>query len=119
MSVTGIQLNPQLSGISRPRFGSTSDVFLSASHHEGIPIAILEAAAQGIPCVLTDIPGHKTLTKNTDNELALFFPVEDLKKMKESILKLHGNHELKEKLRINLFQTVLENYSSKTLTLRF
>lgn len=39
-----------------------SDVFLSASQHEGIPISVLEAGALALPCVLSDIPGHRMIS---------------------------------------------------------
>lgn len=38
-----------------------ADVYISASTHEGIPVAVLEAMAVETPCLISDIPGHKTL----------------------------------------------------------
>ena len=38
-----------------------SDLYVSASTHEGIPVAVLEAMAVETPCVVSDIPGHRTL----------------------------------------------------------
>lgn len=38
-----------------------SDVFLSCSEYEGMPIGPLEAAGSGIPTALSDIPGHELL----------------------------------------------------------
>ncbi len=49
-----------------------SSLFISASHHEGIPISVLEAASNGIPCALSNIDGHKTLYK--DDNFYLFDP---------------------------------------------
>ena len=36
----------------------SSDIFLSCSEYEGMPIAPLEAVGNGIPSVLSEIPGH-------------------------------------------------------------
>lgn len=38
-----------------------SDLFLSCAKYEGLPIAVLEAYFNGIPCVLSPIPQHKNI----------------------------------------------------------
>jgi glycosyltransferase involved in cell wall biosynthesis len=38
-----------------------SDVFISMSNYEGLPNAVSEAAAAGVPLVLSDIPAHREL----------------------------------------------------------
>ncbi|MBO8478450.1 MAG: glycosyltransferase [Bacteroidetes bacterium] len=40
---------------------NTSDLFLSCALFEGLPIAVLEAYFNGIPCVLSPIPQHKNI----------------------------------------------------------
>lgn len=40
-----------------------SDMYVSASTHEGIPVAVLEAMAVETPCLISNIPGHETLLK--------------------------------------------------------
>ncbi len=39
-----------------------SDLFLSCSKYEGLPISVLEAYFNGIPCVLSPIPQHKDIS---------------------------------------------------------
>lgn len=38
-----------------------SDIFISASTFEGLPMAVLEALSVGIPCILSDIPPHNEI----------------------------------------------------------
>jgi glycosyltransferase involved in cell wall biosynthesis len=47
----------------------SSQVYLSTSRAEAFPAAVLEAMAMGIPCVLSDIPGHR----ETARDAALYF----------------------------------------------
>jgi glycosyltransferase involved in cell wall biosynthesis len=42
-----------------PALLASSHLFLSASQREGMPIAVLEAFASGLPCVLTPIEEHQ------------------------------------------------------------
>jgi glycosyltransferase involved in cell wall biosynthesis len=43
------------------------DVFVSASHWEGLPTSILESMAAGTPVVCTDIPGSREIVKDGEN----------------------------------------------------
>jgi glycosyltransferase involved in cell wall biosynthesis len=48
---------------------SEADVFVLASFAEGLPVALMEAMALGIPCVSTTIAGIPELIKNGENGL--------------------------------------------------
>jgi glycosyltransferase involved in cell wall biosynthesis len=54
-----------------------SDAFVSASAGEGLPVAVLEQMACGVPGVLSDIPPHREIVDGTD--LAPLVPVGDVK----------------------------------------
>ena len=43
-----------------------ADVFVSTSHGEGLPVAVLESMAAGCPVILSDIPPHRELADGAD-----------------------------------------------------
>jgi glycosyltransferase involved in cell wall biosynthesis len=43
-----------------------ADVFVSTSHGEGLPVAVLEAMAAGCPVILSEIPPHRELADGAD-----------------------------------------------------
>lgn len=56
------------------QFLSSLDIYVSNSRKEGMPLAVLEAMAQGVPCVLSDVPGHQYFIKN---KVAVGFTLND------------------------------------------
>jgi glycosyltransferase involved in cell wall biosynthesis len=47
-----------------PELLAASDIFLSTSSHEGMPLAVLEALTAGLPCVLSAIDEHYEIARN-------------------------------------------------------
>ncbi len=72
--------------------------FVLSSNFEGMPNALMEAMALGLPCVSTDCPagGPKFLIK--DGENGLLVPVGDSKKTAEAIRRVLSDESLAEKL---------------------
>lgn len=44
-----------------PRYLAAADLFVFASHYEGLPLVVLEAMACRLPCLLSNIPPHQEL----------------------------------------------------------
>lgn len=64
-----------------------ADVFVSTSHGEGLPVAVLEAMAAGCPVILSDIPPHRELAEGTD--FIPFVPPGDVEGFAAAIRRLH------------------------------
>lgn len=59
-----------LGSINAPySFLKSIDCFFSTSRGEGLPLSVLEAMALGLPCVLSDVMGHRTIGKNNEELL--------------------------------------------------
>jgi glycosyltransferase involved in cell wall biosynthesis len=43
---------------------AAADVFVNVSHHEGMPGAMLEAMAEGLPVLASDAPGNRALVQH-------------------------------------------------------
>lgn len=57
-----------------------SDLFVFMSLQEGLPVALMEAMACGVACVVSDIRGNNDLIINKQNGLIVDFDAEELSK---------------------------------------
>ncbi len=71
-----------------------SSIFILSSDFEGMPNALMEAMATGIPCISTDCPigGPAELISNKKN--GLLVPTNNVEKMAEALCLLADNQEL-------------------------
>ena len=63
-------------------------VFVSASHFENCPMAVLEALAAGCRPLLSDIDGHRQFFPGTEDHGEIFFPADDDARLAESLERL-------------------------------
>ena len=73
-----------------------SDVAFSASLREGLPVNIIEAMACGLPVVVSDNRGHRSLIK--DKETGFIFSPKSEKEMADAIILLYKNPSLREEM---------------------
>jgi glycosyltransferase involved in cell wall biosynthesis len=76
---------------------SVTDVYVSSSLWEGLPIAVLEAMAFGIPVVTTDVIGNREAVSH--NASGLLVPTQNPLDLGQAILSLIGNPELKKSMK--------------------
>lgn len=72
------------------------DVFVLPSHREGFPRAAMEAAACGLPLVLTDIRGCRQVVEPGVN--GFLVPVADPQQLAEAITRLVGDARLRSQM---------------------
>lgn len=81
-----------------------SDVLVSASFQEGLPMNMIEAMAVGIPVVCSDIRGQRDLIK--DGENGYLFQLGDSERYCNRLVELYNNPELREKIKENNLKDV-------------
>ncbi|MEH7116829.1 glycosyltransferase family 4 protein [Neobacillus vireti] len=73
-----------------------SDLAVSASRQEGLPVNVMEAMATGLPLVVTNCRGNRDLVKNNIGGYVL--EINDVKGFSDAIKNLYFSKELREKL---------------------
>ena len=58
-----------------PEICSSADVFLFMSYQEGLPVALMEAMACGLPCICSNIRGNNDLIE--DGKSGILIPIEE------------------------------------------
>ena len=84
-----------------------TDLFIFPSYHEGLPVALMEAMAAGLPVIASNVRGNRDLIAKEN----LFEPddIETLKNLIEKRLELVKQKELRKVSYINLKQYSLKN----------
>jgi len=75
---------------------AAANVFLFPSRHEGMPNAVLEAMASGLPVVATQIAGNEELV--VDGKTGKLVPTEDVESLRESLKPLLLDAQMREQM---------------------
>jgi glycosyltransferase involved in cell wall biosynthesis len=75
---------------------SAADVFLNTSFNEGMPGAVLEAMAEGLPVLATRVPGNSSLIRDGGN--GFLVPLNNREELISSAIRLAADKSLRNKL---------------------
>lgn len=81
-----------------PQLLTISDVAISASSREGLPVNVMEAMAVGLPLIVTNCRGNRDLVN--DGENGLVFPINDVPSCARSIERLYYSQYLQKQFSI-------------------
>lgn len=107
----GARPNSQIAGLL-----AAGDVFALASSSEGLPCALVEAMACGLPCVITDIPGMRQLIEPYGEGLVV--PVDDAAVLSEALLALRRDRALARRLGRSARERALRDYTLEAVARR-
>ncbi|GHB50116.1 galacturonosyl transferase [Mongoliitalea lutea] len=85
-----------------------ADLFVHASHREGFPNVLLEAAAMQVPILCSDIPGNIDIVKN--KKTGLVFPPKDVDILRQGLEFAYVKREFMQTLADRLYSQVIELY---------
>ena len=96
-----------------PEVLSWANIFVLSSDYEGMPNALMEALAAGIPSISTDCPcgGPEFLISNKIN--GMLTTVGDMKQLANSIIYLLNNKKTADKMGVNAKKKAYDFYPDK------
>ncbi len=81
------------------------DIFLSSSRWEGFPLSVLEAMAQGLPCLLPNVTGHGLFK---ERGAALFYDLHSAQDLREKLELLKNDSSARSKFSRAGYQLIKE-----------
>lgn len=93
-----------------------ADAFVMSSRTEGLPMALLEAMACGVPCVATAVGGIPALLAN---DRGILVPPQDPRRLSEAMATLQGSPELRSRIAASALENVRKHYSLDSVTDRY
>lgn len=94
-----------------------SDIGVFPSLYEGLPLALTEMMAAGLPIIATDIQVLKEITG--DGLAALYVPVKNPNAISNAVIEIINNPDLLNRIRTNAQQIVAERYSLNTMIKKY
>jgi glycosyltransferase involved in cell wall biosynthesis len=88
---------------------SQANLFVYPSRHEGMPNAVLEAMACGLPVLASQIAGNEELV--THKETGLLVPAEDANALRAALSELLLDSEMRERMGAAARKRVEAQYS--------
>ena len=95
-----------------PKILNQHELFVLPSLWEGMPKTLLEAMACGLPVIGTNVSGTKEVIKDGENGILCDT---DANSIRQAIVRLMDDEDLKKKLGKNARKTIEERFSLKKL----
>ena len=94
-----------------------SDIYLTSSLYEGLPIAVLEAMSIGLPIIASDVVGNKDTVKH--NYSGFLYSLGDIKKACDSLEELSNNNIKRYKFGLNSRKLQIKFFSKNIMKKKY
>ena len=91
-----------------------TDVYMLVSTSEGIPLALMEAMAVGLPSIVSDIPGTEALVQTEQEGYRI--KAGDTQAIANTLIKLLQDVPLRQRLGADARQRILQSYTLDIIT---
>jgi glycosyltransferase involved in cell wall biosynthesis len=95
-----------------PRIAAAADIAVLSSDNEGTPVALIEAAAAGLPAVATSVGG---VPEVVGEDVGVVVPPRDPQAFGMAVATLAGDRELRRKMGTRAREAALQRYSHERL----
>jgi glycosyltransferase involved in cell wall biosynthesis len=95
------------------KYLTKGSIYLSTSRHEGLPLALLEAEANGIPIIATDVVGNNEIVKDGYN--GFLFKESEMSTAINKIKLLYKDSKLYDRMSNNARKDYLERFTLKIM----
>lgn len=92
---------------------AVSDALAFPSYREGFPNVVLQAAAMGLPCIVTDINGCNEIIATEVN--GLLIPIKDGKALMNAMYRVYSDQTLYGKMKSNARKSIEGRYTQTQL----
>jgi glycosyltransferase involved in cell wall biosynthesis len=88
-----------------------SDIFVFPSYREGFPNVVMQASCLEVPCIVSNINGCNEII--SDNETGIIVPVKQVAPLKEAMLRLAQDEDLRRDFSIKARAKVAADFNQR------
>jgi glycosyltransferase involved in cell wall biosynthesis len=111
-----IHIHQPVNGPEKIEAFRTADIFVYPSYHEGMPMAVIEAMACGLPIIASRVGGLPDLVLHGQN--GLLVPAGQPDQLAAAIRRLVVDADMRYSMQVVSFQLAQENYDMERLVLK-